>query len=317
MSKKSTKDIVVKHALKHPKHIGKNYTYDNFDYIHSHHKSWITCPIHGDFLQSPTNHLMGKGCPDCGGTKKSNTNIFVERAIQTHGDEFDYFESNYTTIHSKIWITHKACGFRFEQSPIMHIYGQGCPQCGGTMQLTTETFKEKAIKLHELAYGYLEVKYVNNKTPVKIFCYEPNHGFFYQTPKNHLRGDGCPVCGNFSKNEEIISDILDHTNIDFEIQKKFKDCKNINFLPFDFYLPKYNLCIEYDGQQHFIPKSFSTDQSPETKQKNLEDIQYRDSIKTQYCLDNNIKLVRINYKQNIEEELTKLFIDLLKLNHLI
>ena len=47
-----------------------------------------------------------------------------------------------------------------------------------------------------------------------------------------------------------------NNNIEFKKEKKFKDCKDKYQLPFDFYLPQYNLCIEFDGEQHFNPSSF-------------------------------------------------------------
>lgn len=93
-------------------------------------------------------------------------------------------------------------------------------------------------------------------------------------------------------------------NVYFEQEKIFKDCvnpKTNTYLRFDFYLPDYNCCIEYDGEQHFhIPKNktstFFTD-------KEIKNIQYRDSIKNQYCLQNQITLIRIPYSQynNIEQ----------------
>lgn len=69
---------------------------------------------------------------------------------------------------------------------------------------------------------------------------------------------------------------------------------------FDFYLPQYNLFIEYDGEQHFYPVSFGADEF--TTQKNFELIQKRDKIKDEYCNENGINLLRIPYweKDNIE-----------------
>ena len=108
---------------------------------------------------------------------------------------------------------------------------------------------------------------------------------------------GCPSCQS-SKGELSIKEYLESNKIEFAQQKWFKDCKNIQtnqYLYFDFYLPTFNLCIEYDGQQHFIPKSFGSDQSSEAKIKNLQTVQYLDSIKTDYCKEKEIKLLRIPY----------------------
>jgi len=42
------------------------YLYENVNYINNNTKVIITCPLHGDFTQLPTNHLAGQGCPECG-----------------------------------------------------------------------------------------------------------------------------------------------------------------------------------------------------------------------------------------------------------
>ncbi len=60
-------------------------------------------------------------------------------------------------------------------------------------------------------------------------------------------------CQNISHGEFYIKTILEENNIKFEPQYKFDNCKNKFKLPFDFYLPDYNMCIEYDGLQHYRP----------------------------------------------------------------
>ena len=90
----------------------------------------------------------------------------------------------------------------------------------------------------------------------------------------------------------LIENILDKYNIEYEIEKRFNDCKFKKPLPFDFYLPKYNTCIEYDGEQHF--RTFELWGGNKT----LELQQIKDQIKTDYCVANNIKLIRIKYCDN-------------------
>lgn len=97
-------------------------------------------------------------------------------------------------------------------------------------------------------------------------------------------------------------------DLSFIQQKKFLDCKDKTYLPFDFYLPDYNCCIEYDGEQHFhIPKNKAS--TFFTKEK-IDLIQKHDNIKTEYCKNNNIKLIRIPYtdynKLNIDYIVNKL-----------
>jgi len=82
---------------------------------------------------------------------------------------------------------------------------------------------------------------------------------------------------------------------------KFDNCKNKNPLPFDFYLPEHNICIEFDGEQHFKSISYFGGE------KGFKNTQKNDLIKTSYCKENNIKLIRINYLEfkKIEEILNK------------
>ena len=121
-------------------------------------------------------------------------------------------------------------------------------------------------------------------------------GVFEQTPASHLKGSGCPRCKN-SKGENKIYNYLNDKKIVFETQKSFVGCRNINPLFFDFYLPKYNMCIEYDGIQHF--KSIERFGGV----SEFDNCRIRDNIKNNYCKDNNIKLLRIKYDEHIIEKL--------------
>ena len=103
----------------------------------------------------------------------------------------------------------------------------------------------------------------------------------------HTKSCGKCQC---SHGELLIKEILEKSNINFITQKTFEDCINplTNMkLRFDFYLPDYNCCIEFDGIQHFKETYYFKD--------NLKTIQYRDDIKNNYCKENNIDLIRIPY----------------------
>jgi hypothetical protein len=113
----------------------------------------------------------------------------------------------------------------------------------------------------------------------------------------HLSGKGCSIC-NESKGEKLIYNFLVNNNIKFVKQKRFLDCKNVHTLPFDFYLPDYNVCIEYNGEQHYNPVKYFGG----IKSFNLQKI--NDNIKSNYCLQNNIKLIIIN--KNNEKKINKL-----------
>ena len=110
----------------------------------------------------------------------------------------------------------------------------------------------------------------------------------------------------FDKGEEKVSDILNNLNLLHERQYKFKNCKNNRPLPFDFYLPDYNVCIEYNGEYHYEPVDYSG-KGKEWAENKFKHTQKVDNIKRNYCKDNNIKLIEIPYWElnNIEEILKK------------
>lgn len=122
------------------------------------------------------------------------------------------------------------------------------------MALTTEQFIEKARQIHGDKYDYSKVEYVNNKTNVCIIC--PEHGEFWQTPHNHLKGKGCPICSE-SKLEKKVRNFLIENKIKFETEKTFEWLKNEGQLRLDFYLPDYNIAIECQCEQHFKPIDFA------------------------------------------------------------
>jgi very-short-patch-repair endonuclease len=105
-----------------------------------------------------------------------------------------------------------------------------------------------------------------------------NHFEFFNTNKKDLMSAG----------EKRIYNYLQRKNIEFIWQKRFKDCKDKRELPFDFYLPKYNLIVEFDGEQHYkITGRFG--------QENFDIIQKHDLIKNKYCANNNINIIRLTH----------------------
>ena len=118
----------------------------------------------------------------------------------------------------------------------------------------------------------------------------------------NLRSGITKSCGCLygSYGERIVSDFLKNHNIEYVKQYTFKDCRDVNPLPFDFYLPKYNICIEYDGEQHYMPKSFFGGEEGFKKRT------AHDRMKDEYCEKNNIKLLRLPYylsNKQVEQEI--------------
>jgi hypothetical protein len=292
-NKLSTKTLLKRAKLLH----NNIYDYSLVNYVNFKTKIKIICHKHGMFMQTPNNHLNGHGCNKCAlelRSKNQRKSIkgFIIKANNVHGNKYDYSLVKYKNTHTKVIIICKKHG-NFTQQPSHHINGVGCPQCSNNF-LNLDLFIIKSIKTHGDYYNYSLVKYKNNKTKVKILC--PEHSIFEQTPTHHLNGSGCPVCRE-SKGERIIRLFLIENNISYTPQKRFKECRDKYPLPFDFYINDLNICIEYDGKQHFKPvKQFGGENGFNDRIK-------KDNIKTKYCENNNIQLLRIKYNENINKKL--------------
>ena len=226
---------------------------------------------------------------------KLTTEEFIKRAKLVHGDKYDYSLVDYKKTTEKVKIICSVHGI-FEQTPKAHLNKRGCPMCSRNKKETNSSFIEKAKLVHGDKYDYSLVNYVNNKTKVKIIC--SVHGVFEQIPNAHLNDQGCPKCRS-SHGEETIRGYLLKNNILFEEQKRFKECKNIKSLPFDFYIPKKNLLIEYNGRQHYeTVEHFGG-------REQLKIQRHNDWLKRKFARDNHINLLVISYKENVEDLLDK------------
>jgi hypothetical protein len=270
---------------------GDKYDYTLTDYKNNNTKVQIICHIHGSFTIRPNDHLSKKvGCNKCNNAGKSkNDNMrskILERFKNIHKDKYDYSLMNYVNFDTKINIICPIHGI-FNQTPHHHVNGHGCSKCKGLCRLTTEEFITKSKNIHGDRYDYSLTNYKNNRTKIKVLC--KIHKEFEVTPNDHMsKKSGCPTCQT-SKGEISVENYLKENGIKFVKQHIFKDCRNQLPLPFDFYLPDFNTCIEYDGALHF--KSIEWFGGDETLLKTKK----RDYIKNEYCKKNGIKLIRIKY----------------------
>lgn len=294
MNRLTKKYFIDKANIRH----NNKFDYSLVEYISTHNKVKIICPEHGEFLQDPANHLRkiktNKGCPKCGtnsGANKisSSKEQFIEKAIIKHNIEYDYSLVDYKNAKTKVIIICSKHG-EFLQIPDAHLNGKKCSKCSKVHKPTTEEFIENAKLIHGNKYNYSLVNYIKHKIKVNIICKE--HGIFEQQPNNHLSGQGCPKCKE-SHGEREIRQFLYEKNIKFDYQKTFNTCRNVKLLPFDFYLPELNTCIEFHGLQHYKSvKWFGGEDGFNLQQK-------RDKIKENYCYNNNINLIIIKYNEDI------------------
>jgi hypothetical protein len=197
-SKRKLHDTFIQEAIEQH---GNTYDYSSVSYIDCYTKIIIICKKHGEFQQSPSDHLSGRGCVNCGIERRSEIrrkqdDEFIEKAIEYHGNTYDYSKINYVDLNTKIIIICKKHG-EFQQSPSKHILGQGCKKCGdettaNKLRSTTDEFIKKANITHNCKYDYSKIQYLRNSIKVTIIC--PIHGPYLQTPSDHLSGNGCNKC---------------------------------------------------------------------------------------------------------------------------
>lgn len=255
------------------------------------------CTIHNvEWKAYPDNILHGHGCYKCGNDKTSDKN---GKTHKEYIKELEIKNPNVialgTYINSLTPILHKCLVDEYEWyvSPANLLFGRGCPKCCGNIKKEHDEYIFEVESINK----DIEVieQYINARTPISHKCRLCGN-IWKSAPYSILQGTGCPCCQG-SKGEKQVSKWLDAHNIIYESQKKFNNCRNKNSLPFDFYLPEYNICIEYDGEQHYRPvEYFGGQYGFECRLKH-------DGIKNDYCKNNNILLLRIPYYKNVEEEL--------------
>jgi very-short-patch-repair endonuclease len=300
MSKRKT---IEEFVFKAKKLHGDKYDYSFCEYLNNYTKIKIICNKHGEFKQTPNNHLSGNGCPDCVKNKKMNTLNFIKKSQKIHSYKYDYSLSEYHGSHNNVKIICNKHGI-FIQTPTNHLSGNGCPDCGYEnnskyFMLSNNDFIKRANLIHSYKYDYSLVNYIGWDNKIEIICNK--HGKFEQSAGAHLCGKGCKLC-NLSKGEQQIKKYLDVNNINFIFNKRFDQCKNKHKLPFDFYLMNKNILIEYDGLQHHKSiKFFGGDNAFNLRKIN-------DKIKTDFAKNNEIKLIRIKFDQinNIKEILNNI-----------
>jgi hypothetical protein len=279
------------------------------DYVNAKTPIRHRCKIDGYMWNAmPTNILNGEGCPMC------RNQLLSMKFCKTHRQYVNecmvanpYVEIIGVYVDSKTPIAHrcKIDNYEWYARPDNMLSGYGCPMCGhrsigSKLRKTIEQYR------HELSEFFPHItvvdQYINCEAPIRHYC-KIHNCTFTTSPRNVLRGCGCSACGTqMSHGERQIVKWLTNHNIDYITQKRFADCKDLHTLPFDFYLPTRNMCIEYDGQQHFEPVDFAGKGEKWALERFII-TQCHDQIKNKYCAHNKILLLRIPYFENIDESL--------------
>ena len=292
------KEIFIKKAKN--KHKNK-YDYNNINYTGSKNKVIITCPIHGDFTQTPYSHIE-YGCSKCAientikrsRDKAQNTALnLIKLSKKKYNNKYDYSLVNYINKNTKVKIICPEHGVIEEKLKNHYSNNIGCKYCkkidnGLRQRRTTEDFISEAMRVHGGVYDYSKTVYgKGNKDQVIVTC--KKHGDFKVKPNNHIANKtGCPIC-KLSKGELKIAKLLNDLNISFKREYNIPD-SNTKFR-YDFYLPDLNILIEYDGRQHFEPVTAWGGE------KELLNIQKRDKTKNKIAKEKGYKLIRIKYTE--------------------
>ena len=216
--------------------------YDLTRVVYEGYKSRITvsCNLHQCcFVVNALAFLNhGSGCRKCTDMRdkikdarpfsdQDPTQIFIQKAIGVHGDRYSYDNVEYVDCETKVSITCSEHG-EFETTPTQHISRKSdCPKCGirkasTTRMHTLEDFVVLARKEHGALYDYTATTYTGYNCQLTIICRQ--HGAFEQSPQDHLRGSGCPICGKtvaytsdtfVARATEVHGDRYDYSRVEY------------------------------------------------------------------------------------------------------
>lgn len=243
MGKKLTTEQFIKKAKKVH---GDRYDYSEVVYVMINSKVNIVCKIHGIFEQSPYKHMKGQGCKKCNyennnKTRRLDTEKFIKKAKEIHGNKYDYSLSKFTRSNEKVKILCKEHG-EFIQEANSHLQGAGCRDCG------YNSFKSMPRDIKDL------VTYLRSfiKTSIRKGSWGPKVskivGCNFEDFKFHLEDN--PY--NFKLSDDNID--LDHivpliNCVSIEDVYKLNKFNNFQLLP-SYYNRHIKRCNEFD-RKHF------------------------------------------------------------------
>jgi rubredoxin len=241
--------------------------------------------------------------------KKLNQTQFIARVKEVYDDEYTVV-GQYTLAKLPVEIRHTTCGKTWSPAPNVFLNrNSGCPHCNveRSRKQFSKTHDQFVEEVREASDEYEVLsQYINNKTKVLLKHEVCGHQWKI-LPVNFLKKDGnrCPDCSvKTSKAATAIASALVDHGVNFETEKTFEDCRLKMLLPFDFYLPEYNILVEYDGEMHDRPWQ-SKDRLRVVEK--LKVTKLRDQTKTTFAKASSMTLVRIRYDENLEERLAYLF----------
>lgn len=288
---------------------GKSIVYTKCDYCGE-----VTKTNYRNFLRGRKNidkdsctHCVGNKCAEIT-LKKRQNEYFPKIKAMCASKGYVLKTPKEDIVNNKTYITYECPSHGEHRMRIANfLNGKGCPGCKSDNASERNRFdREYIIRAVAECGGELTNPddYINNHTKnLKIKC--PSCGNIFTTSLVVFTQHGGQVCENCYSSESIgemrIRMCLEENGIEFIQEHWFCDCRDVNPLPFDFYIPTMNLIIEFDGRQHFEDAGLFS--------YSIEKTRAHDAIKNKYCEDNGITLIRIPYTQinSIDKILNKLF----------
>lgn len=277
------------------------------EYVNAHTEIKIKHAVCGETeAYKPYSFINGKRCSECFRDHKKKHKHFKKEVYDLVGDEYSIL-SEYELGSIKIVMKHNPCGLEYSVVPNAFLNDRRCPICSQAAgcKKRAKTAKEVEDFFNEKFNGEFSLigKYENMRKHILIR--HNTCGQEWEVVLNsYMYGDGgCPRCKE-SKGERKVRDWLDSNDISYLPQHRIKECRDIYPLPFDFAvlddLSNILFLIEYDGEGHYQVINYSKNQNVNIEK--FEARKRRDQIKNQYCLDNNIPLIRIPYWEYQEIE---------------
>lgn len=313
----SGKKIAYEYAFNFIQSKNCNLITSKSEYKNSTQKLTIECSC-GEYYNisfSDFKRFKQYHCPKCG------NNIRVENMKSKQLEDFNYYNyeqvkqiidntqskllsKDYTNCFDKLELKCE-CGNIYKQN-FSHIKSKIknnspilCPKC--MKEISDNKFRLTEYEINKEiyeVYGYQKYKivnindYKNRKEKTKFIHTECGHIFETSLSNLIIKERNCPECERYiTRGIAKIIHFLENEGIEYELEKRFKDCKFKRYLPFDIYMPKFNALIEFDGRQHYeiIEHFGGVDE--------FINIKIRDTFKTEYCKNNNIPLLRIRYDE--------------------
>lgn len=268
----------------------ENYKGNHVPILHKCKLDGYEIKVRPSCLKPPRNQK----CPEC--TRRIKENNFFDKINDSNRGI--KIKGKYKTFNNSIKVECNICGYEWNGRPEVLLSGKGCPKCMGHAKINTKEANDRLKNTNPNIELAEELINISSQTLFRCLV----DGNVWRARASHVLygNSSCPYCKMSSGERRIdifLKDFFKNSN-EYFYQYTFDDCKNPvtkHHLPFDFYIPKYNLCIEYQGQQHYYPVDFTGSLTDEEKEEQFRQQKYRDKLKYDYCKNKGINLLEIPY----------------------